>query len=101
MASALATCLLLLVSIYQNFLGSNVDRTVANAYIIRKELSNLRHAAFECKITNFISISPSETEKSSKNTFRDELNKENPSFASLVIRFCLLWRDQNRNFAAL
>ena len=66
MASALATCLLLLVSIYQNFLGSNVDRTVANAYIIRKELSNLRHAAIECKITHFISISPPETEKSEK-----------------------------------
>jgi hypothetical protein len=44
----------------ENFSGSNVDRTIANAYIIRKELSNLRHAAFECKITHFISISTSE-----------------------------------------
>ena len=66
MASALATCLLLLVSIYQNFLGSNVDRTVANAYIIRKELSNLRHAAFECKSTNFICILAFKQEKSEK-----------------------------------
>ena len=39
-SSALATCLLLLVSIcYKNFSGSNVDRTVANAILfIRKEL---------------------------------------------------------------
>lgn len=43
-----------------------MDRTIANAYIIRKELSNLRHAASECKFTNFISISSLRKGKSEK-----------------------------------